>query len=171
VDVSGDHVGAALHQQTSPGSAWQPLGFFSKKLEPSQTRYSAFDCELLACVQGIYHFCYMLEACPFTIYTDHKLLTFALHKVAEPWSARQARHLSYVAEFSTDISHVAGVDNMVTDTFFRPPALAAVCSIPATPGSLDIAALAAAQCTCQSVAAAKDSSLKLELVHFNGVRV
>jgi hypothetical protein len=109
VDASATHVGAALHQRSSPEAAWQPLAFFSKKLEPAQTRYSAFDRELLACVMGIRHFRYMLEARRFTIYTDHKPLTFALHKVAEPWTARQARHLSYVAEFSTDIRHVAGV--------------------------------------------------------------
>ena len=39
-------------------------------------RYSAFDRELFACVAGIRHFRYMLEGCPFTIYTDHKPLTF-----------------------------------------------------------------------------------------------
>jgi RNase H-like domain found in reverse transcriptase len=171
VDASADHVGAALHQRTSPHAAWQPLGFFLKKLLPAERRYSGFDRELLACVQGIRYFRYMLEARRFTIYTDHKPLTFAIHKVAEPWSARQARHLSYVAEFSTDIRHVAGVDNVVADTLSRPPRPAVICSVPATPGSLDMAALAAVQRTCPAVAAGKDSSLKLELVHFNGVRV
>jgi len=41
VDASADHVGAALQQRASPAAAWQPLGFFSKKLDPAQTRYSA----------------------------------------------------------------------------------------------------------------------------------
>ncbi len=53
---------------------WQPLAFFSKKPEQAQMRYSAFDRELFACVAGIRHFRYMLEGCPFTIYTDHKPL-------------------------------------------------------------------------------------------------
>ncbi len=39
----------------------------------------------------------MLEGRRFTLYTDHKPLTFALSKVAEPWTARQSRHLSYIA--------------------------------------------------------------------------
>jgi hypothetical protein len=82
---------------------WQPLAFFSKKLEPAQIWYSAFDRELLACVAGIRHFRYMLEGRPFTIYTDHKPPTFALGKVSEPWTAMQSRQLSYVAEFTTDI--------------------------------------------------------------------
>ncbi len=43
VDASADHVGAALQQWRSPAADWQPLAFFSKKLEPAQMRYSAFD--------------------------------------------------------------------------------------------------------------------------------
>jgi hypothetical protein len=44
VDASADHVGTAQHQRRSPAAAdWQPLAFFSKKLEPAQMRYSAFD--------------------------------------------------------------------------------------------------------------------------------
>ncbi len=46
--------------------------------------YYAFDRDLFACVSGIRHFRYMLEGRPFTIYTDHKPLTFAMGKVSEP---------------------------------------------------------------------------------------
>ncbi len=53
--------------------------------------------ELFACVAGIRHFRYMLEGRPFTIYTDHKPLTFPLGKVSEPWTAMQSRQLSYPA--------------------------------------------------------------------------
>jgi hypothetical protein len=42
VDASSDCVGAALQQRLSPSSPWQPLAFFSRKLEPAQIRYSAF---------------------------------------------------------------------------------------------------------------------------------
>ncbi len=68
-------------------------------------RYSAFDQELFACVAGNCHFRYMLEGHPFTIYTYHKPLTFALGKVSVPWTAMQSRQLSYVAEFTTNIRH------------------------------------------------------------------
>jgi hypothetical protein len=36
VDASANHVAAALQQRPSPSSSWQPLGFFSKKPNPSQ---------------------------------------------------------------------------------------------------------------------------------------
>jgi hypothetical protein len=58
----------------------------------------------------------MLEGQPFTIYTDHKPLTYALGKVADGWTAMQC-----VAEFTTDIRHVPGVDNVVANTLSRPP--------------------------------------------------
>jgi hypothetical protein len=108
VDVSADHVGAALQQRRSAAADWQPLAFFSKKLQPAQMRHSAFDWELFAFVAGIRHFHYMLEGRPFTIYTDHKPLTFVLGKVSEPWTAMQSRQLSYVAKFTTDIRHIPG---------------------------------------------------------------
>ncbi len=63
VDAFADHVGAALQQRRSAAADWQPLAFFSKKLEPAQMRYSAFDRELFACVAGIRHFRYMLKGC------------------------------------------------------------------------------------------------------------
>jgi hypothetical protein len=89
VDASADNVSAALQQRWSAAADWQPLAFFSKKLEMAQMRYSAFDKELFPCVAGIRHFRYMLEGCPFTIYTDHKPMTFVLGKVSEPWTAMQ----------------------------------------------------------------------------------
>jgi hypothetical protein len=67
VDASDVHVGASLQQRASPSSPWQPLGFFSKKLEAAQQRYSAFDRELWACFAGIRHFRYMLEGRRFAI--------------------------------------------------------------------------------------------------------
>ena len=43
VDNSAEHVSAALQQQAGPTAPWELLGFFSKKLDPAQTWYSAFD--------------------------------------------------------------------------------------------------------------------------------
>ena len=57
VDASGTHVGAALQQEISPGSR-QPLGFFSRKLNTPEHKYSAFDRELLAAIR---HFRWALE--------------------------------------------------------------------------------------------------------------
>ncbi len=50
VDALAEHVGATLQQRAAPGSC---LVFSLKKLEPTQTCYSAFDRELWACFSGI----------------------------------------------------------------------------------------------------------------------
>ena len=118
-DASGEAVGAVLQQRQKHGGAWEPLAYFSRKLSPTETRYSAFDRELLAVYLGIRHFRHYLEGRDFPIFTDHRPLTFAIAKSSEPWSHRQARHLEYISQYSTDIRHVAGADNPVADALSR----------------------------------------------------
>ena len=54
------------------------LGFFSAKLEAAQLSYRAFDRELYAIFVSIRHFRHHLEGRRFTVWTNHKPLTFAL---------------------------------------------------------------------------------------------
>lgn len=116
-DASDQAVGAVVEQRVA--GAWQPLAFFSRKLSNSERRYSVFDRELLAVYLATRHFRFLLEGRSFTIYVDHKPLTFAMGKVTEPWSARQQRHLAAISEFTTDIQHVAGKANPVADCLSR----------------------------------------------------
>ena len=101
-------MGAAL-QQRPHGGDWQPLSFFSRKLTDTETRYSTFDRELLAVVAALRHFWLLLEGRSFHMLTDLKPLVFALHRVRDAWSARQGRYLAYVAEFTSDLCHVASL--------------------------------------------------------------
>jgi hypothetical protein len=41
-------------------------------------------------------------------------------RVSPPWSARQQRHLAYISEFTTDIRHTPGTENVVADALSRP---------------------------------------------------
>ena len=70
---------------------------------------------------GIRHFCHHLEGRQFTVWKDHKPLTFALSRISDSWTARQQRQLSYVAEYTSDIVHVPGKLNIVADLLSRPP--------------------------------------------------
>ena len=74
--------------------------------------------ELLAAYQAVRHFRHFVEDKPFTLYTDHKPLTFALSNNADR-SPRQFRHLSFIAEFTSDIQHVKGKFNVVADILSR----------------------------------------------------
>ena len=117
-DASDVAVGGVLQQYLK--GMWQPLSFFSKKLNPAETRYSAFDRELLAVYATIKHFRHNLEGRNFFVNTDHKMLTFVMSSVTESASLRQTRHLAFIAEFTTDIRYVKGETNFVADALSRP---------------------------------------------------
>lgn len=73
-DASSVAVGAVLEQFVS---GWQPLGFYSQKLKPAETRYSTLGRELLAVYIAVKHFRHFLEGRDFYVLTDHKPLTFS----------------------------------------------------------------------------------------------
>jgi hypothetical protein len=54
------------------------------------------------------------------VFTYHKPLVGALHRRSDPISARQQRHLSFIAEFAPSIRHITGESNIVADTLSRP---------------------------------------------------
>ena len=81
-DASDYAVGAVL-QQLIDGT-WSPIAYFSKKLQPAETRYSTFDRELLAVYLAIRHFRHFVEGRDFFVVTDHRPLTFSLTTVILP---------------------------------------------------------------------------------------
>jgi Integrase zinc binding domain/RNase H-like domain found in reverse transcriptase len=84
----------------------------------------------------IKHFRFLLEGRQFHVITDHNPLTAALHRVSSPISARQQRHLAFIAEFTGDICHVPGSANVVADTLSRPEAVHQVQQLQSSPFSL-----------------------------------
>jgi hypothetical protein len=74
-DASTTAMGGVLQQRVD--NAWQPLALFSKKLNRAQQKYSSYDRELQAVCMSVKNFCHMLEARHFTIFTDHKPITYA----------------------------------------------------------------------------------------------
>lgn len=116
-DASDKCMGAALNQMED--SALRPLGFFSKKFSTAQIKYSTYDREMTAIFTAIKHFRYLLEGREFTIYTDHKPLVYAFNKKADNISPRQTRQLDYISQFSTNIQHIEGKENIVADLLSR----------------------------------------------------
>ena len=114
-DASDYAVGAVCELV---GGAWQPLAFFSKQLRDCEKNYSTFDRELLGLFLATRHFRF------------HKPLTLAMSKTSEPWSVHQQRKLSAISEFTTDIQHLAGKDNLVADCLSRAGALSVHLGLP-----------------------------------------
>ncbi|BHF85899.1 hypothetical protein SprV_1002907400 [Sparganum proliferum] len=138
VDASNVAVGAVL-QQSLPDST-VPLAFFSKKLSKAETRYSTFGRELLAAYLAVRHFRHLLEGREFTIFTDHKPLTFALRSHTDKLNPREIRQLDYISQFTSDIRHIDGSRNEVADALSRP----SIAHLQLSPG-IDLAERAAEQ--------------------------
>ena len=116
-DASGDSIGAVLQQKQN--GLEKPISFFSVKLNTAQRKYSTFSRELLAIYLSIRHFRHLLEGRDFTVFTDHKPLTFALHVNTEKYTPRDTRQLDYISQFTSDIQYIKGSDNIVADTLSR----------------------------------------------------
>lgn len=108
-------MGEVLHQEYK--DIKQPLAFFSIKLNIVQCKYSAFSRELLAIY--VRHFRHLLGSRGFIIFTDHKPLIYALHSKPDKYNPRDIRQLDYIVQFTSDIQHIQGNDNIVADTLSR----------------------------------------------------
>ncbi len=87
-------------------------------------RYSTFNRELLAAFSAVRHFRFLLEGPQFRLLTYHKPLVTSLFRTTPSWSARQQQQLSFITEFTSDIRHTPGQENVVADALSRPPSAA-----------------------------------------------
>ena len=156
VDASDIAVGAVLQQQH--GDIWKPLGFFSRRLQPAEVKYSTFARELLAIYLSIKHFRYFLDGRSFFVLTDHKPLTFAISSEHQRHNPREARHLDFISQFTTDIRHISGSQNEVADALSRIE-VNAIVPLP----SVDFPAMSVAQ-ENEDLGIPSDSSLTLRLI-------
>jgi cleavage and polyadenylation specificity factor subunit 1 len=148
-------MGAVLQRVLN---AWQPLAFFSRKLSPAQQKYSAYDRELQAiCVR---------ETLPphFIIFTDHKPLVYAFNQKRDKCSPRQFNHLDYISQFTTDIRHISGKDNIVADAISRVETI----TTPVTP---DVLAASQEKDEELRTLLERDTALLLEKTHVAGTTV
>ncbi|GFT69322.1 retrovirus-related Pol polyprotein from transposon 17.6 [Trichonephila clavipes] len=154
VDASDYAIEGALHQVVD--SELQPLDFFSRKLTSSEKFYSAYDRELLAIYSAIRHFRYMLEARDFTVFTDHKPLTYAFRQKSDKCSPRQIRQLDFISQFTKNIVHIPGSDNIAADVLSRVSAIT-------FPSQIDYDCIAETQQTDQELHTLIASGTSLEL--------
>ena len=93
-------------QQFADGQ-WQLIAYFSRKLSPTEHYYSTYDRELFAMYVSVKYFCYFIEGRSFSLYTDHKPLTFSMSAKSE---RSQACHLDFIVQFTTDICFTNGTE-------------------------------------------------------------
>ncbi|GFV83579.1 retrovirus-related Pol polyprotein from transposon 412 [Trichonephila clavipes] len=115
-DASSRGIGAVLEQKY-PNSEVKPLYFFSKKLNPSQSKYNAMVLEFFAIYTALNFFRPFLLGRKCKVFTDHKPLAGFLSN-KNP-SSKILRWKLALEEFNYDIHYIRGSLNSVADHLSR----------------------------------------------------
>ncbi|GFW03352.1 retrovirus-related Pol polyprotein from transposon 412 [Trichonephila clavipes] len=115
-NASSRGIGAVLEQKY-PNSEVKPLYFFSKKLNPSQSKYNATVLEFFAIYTALNFFRPFLLGRKFKVFTDHKPLAGFLSN-KNP-SSKIWRWKLALEEFNYDIQYIRGSLNSVADHLSR----------------------------------------------------
>lgn len=107
-DASHTQLGAVLSQNN------KPLAFYSRKLNPAQTRYTTTERELLAIVETLKEFRNILLGHEIRVYTDHKNLTYKNFN-----TERVMRWRLILEEFGPQLNYIQGHKNIVADALSR----------------------------------------------------
>ena len=112
-DASDSGIGAVFEQFVE--GAWQPLAFLATN-SVNQNASTVHLCrELITLFLAIRHFSFLLEGRVFSTLTSHD----GSAKNVRSLDATSAKTASFIFEFSTDITHLAGKDNYVADCLSR----------------------------------------------------
>lgn len=114
-DASNVGIGAVLYQVINGET--HHIAFMARALSKSERNYSTTKRELLAIVYALDKFHKYLWGNHFTLYTDHRALTY-LHtqRVANPM---MINWLDLLLQYNFDIIHLPGLDNILPDQLSR----------------------------------------------------
>jgi len=115
-DASDFAVGAVISQMDRRGNL-RPVAFHSRKLNPSEINYSTREKELLAIVDTLRKYRYLLLGTPIKIFTDHESLKY--FRTQPNLTRRQARWSQSLSEFDHEIIYKPGKTNVVADALSR----------------------------------------------------
>ena len=107
-DASHHQLGAVISQDG------QPIAFYSRKLQPAQTRYTTTERELLSIVETLKEFRNILLGQKIIVYTDHKNLTYTNFN-----TERVMRWRLILEEYGPELHYVKGEHNIVADALSR----------------------------------------------------
>jgi hypothetical protein len=113
VDASKDGLGACLLQNG------RPVGFSSRSLTDTESRYAQIEKELLAIVFGFERFHQLTYGRVVTVQTDHKPLVSVVEKDLCKVSARLQRLLLRLLKYQFKLTYVPGKLMFMADTLSR----------------------------------------------------
>ena len=107
-DASHYQLGAVISQDG------KPIAFYSRKLNPAQTRYTTTERELLSIVETLKEYRNILLGHEIEVFTDHKNLVYK-HFNTE----RVMRWRLLLEEYGPKLTYVKGANNIVADALSR----------------------------------------------------
>lgn len=117
IDASDVGAGAILQQMVD--GVLHPVAYYSKSFARCQRNYSTVEKEALSLVLALEHFAVYTSASPqpIIVYTDHNPLVF-INKMKGK-NQRILRWSLVLQEYSLEIHHIRGADNVVADALSR----------------------------------------------------
>jgi hypothetical protein len=103
-DASTFQLGAVI------SSNGNPIAFYSRKLSPTQTRYTTTEGELLSIVETLKAFRTILLGQQLIVHTGHENLTYKHFN-----SDRVMRWTLYIEEYIPDLRYIKGTKNVAAD--------------------------------------------------------
>ncbi len=116
-DASDTHVGGVLSLLQADGSN-RAIGYFSRKLNGAECRYSVTDKEARSVVLICRHFNHFIWGSVFTIVTDHQPQTSIFKWKTK--SLRMNRWVQEMKELQYKIEYIKEKKNVVADSLSRP---------------------------------------------------
>ena len=107
-DASHYQLGAVISQQG------RPIAFYSRKLNPAQTRYTTTERELLSIVETLKEYRNILLGHEIEVFTDHKNLVYKTFN-----TERVMRWRLIIEEFGPKLTYIKGESNVVADALSR----------------------------------------------------
>ena len=107
-DASDTQLGAVISQEK------KPIAFYSRKMSPTQKRYTTTEQELLSIVETLKEFRNILLGHQITVYTDHKNLTYKNFNTDRVMRWRLA-----IEEYGPELVYIKGEKNVVADALSR----------------------------------------------------
>ena len=117
VDASGHGLGAVLSVTTDSGE--KPVTFISRRLTDAEKKYHANELECLGLVWSLGKLRHYLFGRQFVVFTDSNVLRWLTSKRDIP--GKFARWILALQEYTFEIRHQNGRDNVVADALSRAP--------------------------------------------------
>jgi hypothetical protein len=124
-DASKFAIGSVLSQLqnvydsagNSTGRKERVIAYHSRKLTSAETKYAAYDRELLALKESMLAWRFFTQGYHVTVHTDHRSLEQILKQ--RTLSSRQFGALLALSNFDYDIKYIRGAKNVVADRLSR----------------------------------------------------